>query len=598
MAWVGERVQDRRRKPVPKRRTFWVILGSAVGLASVAGFGALAVWNSAQAARSDLSAAIPLATELASSVVDGDTELALATVDELHTLTSSAREHTQGFAWRMYEWVPWLGNNLTAVRTLTEVVDDLVDEVARPAAEVSIADLMPRDGTFDLEALEEFATFAGGTEATVVSAQDRLATIGDAGLIDQVSAGVDEVSEKVDEVAVALHTANAVLSVLPDALGAQEPKSYLLLFQNNGEVTPAGGTVGSLAQVDVVAGRVSLGTQSSAAPEDIPLYGSPIVELPADSLATYPYGLGMYAQSLTRTPRFELTYSIAREMWWRKTGITVDGVAAIDAVVLQRLIAATGPVESIPGVTLTADNVLPLLLGDLYYTYSPAEVDEINQGIAGIVFKTVMAGEVDPIAFLDLLRDSALERRVLLWTDDPTQQDLLRGSDFDGTPPESTHAIAGFGVYFIDLTPGKMQRFQQQQITVSTPSCTPDGRREVVVRVALTNDVDPAIALGLPDYVTGLTQTKGTIKEGVLVYAPLGYTFNSVDVDGRPPAEQPALTTDGSFVVAQAHDFIGPRETRTFTFRFTAPEADTRAIELDVTPVVNPTKISVTTAGC
>src|SRR5690606_11470506 len=250
--------------------------------------------------------------------------------------------------------------------------------------------------------------------------------------VAEVADGVTQITDKLDELAPMLDTAADVLAVLPDALGASGPKSYLLLFQNNGEVTVAGGTVGSLAQLDLVDGRVSLGTQLSANDFTGPrAFSGPVVSLPDDAVETAMFGLGEHVQRITQTPRFEYSYAIAQEMWRRTTGTTVNGVVAIDVVVLQRLIAALGPVDAAPGVQFTADNVIPLLFGDLYYVHTPAEVDEINQNIAGLVFAKLMAGgDVDPLKLLDVITKSAEEHRVLMWTDDPAQQQLIRESPF------------------------------------------------------------------------------------------------------------------------------------------------------------------------
>src|SRR5690606_11582168 len=172
--------------------------------------------------------------------------------------------------------------------------------------------------------------------------------------------------------------------------------------------------------------------------------GGPVVQLPEDAITTAMFGLGEHVQRITQTPRFEYSYEIAQEMWRRTTGTTVNGVIAIDVVVLQRLIQALGPVDAAPGVQFTADNVIPLLLGDLYYDHTPEEVDEINQNIAGMVFEKLMAGgDLNPLTLLDMITSSAEEHRIIMWTDDPAQQQLIRSSPFYGAPPASTDDADG-----------------------------------------------------------------------------------------------------------------------------------------------------------
>src|SRR5690606_36873836 len=119
-------------------------------LLGVVGAGGVIVVQSALEARRELTSATSTISTFAGQMVSGDTEGARTSVAQLTQSSSAARQQTSGWVWRAFEILPFVGDDLAAVRTVTEVVDDLVVDVATPAAQVSVADLMPKDGAFDL----------------------------------------------------------------------------------------------------------------------------------------------------------------------------------------------------------------------------------------------------------------------------------------------------------------------------------------------------------------------------------------------------------------------------------------------------------------
>lgn len=52
----------------------------------------------------------------------------------------------------------------------------------------------------------------------------------------------------------------------------------LVIFQNNGEVMSGGGTIGSMAQVHIDNGAISIVNQSSASGRDFPNFRPPVGE--------------------------------------------------------------------------------------------------------------------------------------------------------------------------------------------------------------------------------------------------------------------------------------------------------------------------------
>ncbi|MET0888081.1 MAG: DUF4012 domain-containing protein [Mycetocola sp.] len=552
----------------------------------------------ASKAATELDAAFPLVASIQKSALSGDTETAAASAGELQEHTSAAREAVAGPVWAAAEWVPWVGQNLRAIRVAAEEADRLSVDVVSPVSTIDIASLKPVNGGFDVPRIRGLGETVAAAKVAADASRARISELDRTALWATVGSGLKSLDSSLDSASSTLSGLNSILTVLPAALGADSPKNYLLLFQNNGEVMPAGGTVGSLAMFHVENGHIELSRQASAAPVDIPMYDTPVIPIADDVIATYPFGLGKYVQSLTRTPRFSLTYDIAKEIWKRSYGDNIDGVISIDTVALAYIISATGPLDLPDGTQITGKNVVPILLGDLYSKYSPYEVDAINQAIAGLAFDRIKSGEVDITALASALDRSGTEGRIRIWTDKPDEQALISQSLFHGDPPVSTKKTDAFGVYFIDSTPGKMQRFMRQSVDLGQAVCEVDGKRHVRVSVSLSNIVPPEKVPSLPDYVTGggASTDVGTMRVDTLVYAPPGSTMVAVTRNGEHADS--TITTDGDYPVNQAITTIGPGETVVMSFDVIATDDVLRNLSAQVTPVVANTDVTESTLDC
>src|SRR5206468_976551 len=81
---------------------------------------------------------------------------------------------------------------------------------------------------------------------------------------------------------------------------------------------------------------------------------------------------------------FPVAAATASRMWTTTYGGTVDGVIAIDPVVVSGLLDATGPVTLPSGDQISSANAVKLLLSDVYQRYSdPDQQDAFFASAAG-----------------------------------------------------------------------------------------------------------------------------------------------------------------------------------------------------------------------
>lgn len=589
------------RRTASRRARYWWIGGAAV-LIVVIGLGA---WIGIRAltAKSELESALPLVNTLKGQILAQDVSGAKATLDKLKPKVDSARGLTSDPIWRGAEVIPWAGPNLAAVRELAGTTSTLVDKGIQPlmdiATTMSPSSFKPVNGAINLEPIVKATPKVDAAAAVFVSSAKDVASIKTDGLIGPVASATKKLSTMLTKVSTQIGEVKSALHVLPAAMGNDGPRNYLVVFENNGELLPNGGTTGSMALLQLDHGKISLVKQSSASIREFPSFSDYVVPIPEDVKKLYPYGLGRQVQDLTITPRFSLTYEVAKSMWKSAKGDDIDGVIAMDTVTLANLLKATGPIDVLPGLQLSADNAVRILLIDIYTMYpNPATVDQINQSISVGAFSKILGGGANPKTLLTTLLKMGEEGRVKAWTGVKAEQDLIKLTPFYSEPPVSTKDTDALGVYFMDMTPSKMDYFLKVKVGVTQAVCA-DKHRYVFTRVALNSTAPANAGEILPDYVkgNGVLVAKGYVQIGTTVYAPNGYKVLGTAIDGKP-SPAPMIGTDGEYQVAQGIQQMGPGQTMILDVLFDAGETPIKKLTADVTPTVNPTVTSYGTLDC
>ena len=111
-----------------------VVVGAALVFLLV--FIVLWVGIRAFAARDELNGALPLVHSLESATVSGNSATVESTMRAIQVRTHRAVSLTSDPIWRMAETTPFLGTNLTAIRSSAALTDDMATMVAPPLARV------------------------------------------------------------------------------------------------------------------------------------------------------------------------------------------------------------------------------------------------------------------------------------------------------------------------------------------------------------------------------------------------------------------------------------------------------------------------------
>lgn len=451
------------------------------------------LWGCAQAvlAARALHAAERDVTSLRTDVLKGDLAAARPALVRAQDRTRAAERHTAGWAFGAAAHVPVLGRHLRAVDDATTAGAALSGKVLAPlvdALDVAQTRDLLHDGQVDLDALrtvrDRVAEAAGSTRLVSLELRhDRGPLVGP--VRRRVQALRDEVSRLDD----ALQTADQALAIAPDLLGAQGSRRYLVVVQNNAEARATGGLIGSYAVLTTDHGRVALGKAGS----DRDLRSSPT------PVTTSPGGAAIWPRIGSRTawfyanlsPHFPEVGETLKGLWRQRTGQTVDGVLALDPVVLSHLLEPVGRVRH-DGVTVTAKTVVPFVLHDEYVSLRD---NNARKDLLGELADEIFAKVLSPARPLPALRSMVAAARsghLLVWSSHAEEQEVLAGGVVGGALPQDDEPFVT--VLTQNLAGNKLDWYLRRTVTLTR---LPDG--QVRVDVTLHSDVPP----GQPAYVLG-----------------------------------------------------------------------------------------------
>ncbi|GAA2018731.1 hypothetical protein GCM10009818_35130 [Nakamurella flavida] len=578
----------------------FVMLGAGVAVLAAmgwVGWRAYQAYTHLQAAAAEVSTLQDQLQDI--TALDGDATA--RTVASLQQEAAAARSATQDPVYRLAGSVPLIGANLRAIGEVATVVDGLSTTVMPSLVQIATtldpAALSPRDGAIDLAPLQTVAPLLQAADAEVVASRTRLAAIDRSDLVGQVDSAVVTLAGKLDDAAAVTATGARAARLLPPMLGADGPRTYLVVFQNLAEPRATGGIFGSFALVRADGGRIDILDQGAPS-RVLKEFRPPLVELPENEKQLYTTGMAIYPQDVNFTPDFPTAASIFATMYTTRTGTAVDGVLAVDPVALSYLMKGIPAIDVGQGVAITSENVAEVLLKqayDLFPEEDQSARDDFLAGATGRAFDAVTSGAGSARTVLDGLRRAVQERRLMVWSATADEQDDLAATSLSGSLPTDP-AHPSIGVFLNDGTGAKLGYYLHNSVSVTPGECGTDGRRALDVAVTLDYR---APSSGLPPYVLGLELGGApyALRTNLLVFAPVGGGIVMASQEGAPTTMRRG--EDEGREVGTTTLTMMPGESRTVTVRVLGPApsltgTDELSTQLVVTPGVRPWELTPT----
>lgn len=514
-----------------RRRIIWGIV--ALLLVALVVF----AWQAVSASRALLDAR-ERADLVQQRIRVGDFDGANQALAELRAKTGVARDATDGVLWDLGRRVPLVGRNIGAVQTVSDVLDTATRENAPIALELSKAvnegRFKPRNQRIDLAEVERLTPAVRRAADSIDRAAERLAETRADELIFPFNDLVGDLQTQVGRARSAATASATAFELLPDMLGRQDPRTYLLMIQNTAELRSTGGLPGSLAILNAEDGKVTMGWQGSAG--DIGAFTSPVVELPPDTLRQYGQSPAMDPRDTNFTPDFPEAAQIVKAMVEEKRDVELDGVLSVDPLALAELMRGTGPVRVADDVVLSAGNVVAALLNQAYQVLdTQEEQNTFFENVAREIFDSMMAGAGDQQQAIRGLASAGGQHRVLVWSAHADEQAALEGTAVSGALVGESGSRPHIGMYLNDSTAGKMDYYLQYRSSAAAVDCRQDGAQDLRATLALTSTM-PQDFQALSRWILGTGQfaPQGAIAFNLRIYGPHDGEITGMTVDGQP----------------------------------------------------------------
>jgi hypothetical protein len=474
-------------------------------------------------------------------VSEGDTADARLVADDVAAMSRHLDHLTSGPAWWIGSNIPWVGDPLASMRSIASASDEVgtrvVPVLTAESERIDPAALRVNGDTFRLTPLLDALPGLRSADAALLEAGRRISDGPSStwlGAVDRKHASIErQISEVEGYVAAAVRAAQ----IVPAMMGQNGPRTYFIGLQNEAELRGTGGLPGAWAICRTDHGTIHF-TQ----------FGSDTALQARGHHHLIPTGLDFgkdynnaYAASdptssfvdSNVSPHFPYTAQIWAAMWQKVTGQRVDGVMALDPTVLGYFLRAAGPIVAKYGVPVSSANVVSLTEKDEYQLFpSNAERKPFLVSVLRATAHKVTSGSGRPIALLRAASQSALERRLLVWSRDPAIEKVIEQTNYAGAIPDDAQPFSA--LILNNASGGKLDYYLHRAVAYDRTGC--GATSDLQVTISLTNTAPP---FGLSPYVTTRLDHPppgaqlGDYKTVLDYYATRGAKLESVTLDGR-----------------------------------------------------------------
>lgn len=363
----------------------------------------------------------------------------------------------------------------------------------------------------------------------------------------------------------------SLFQVMPKLLGFEKEKQYLILFQNNGELRPTGGFIGSVGELSLMNGKIT----DLKIRDVYELDGQLKQHIEPPFVVRRFLQPHLYLRDSNFYTDFQETASKSALIYNLETGKRPDGVIGIDFEVLKQIIGVVGPIKLRDGTSVSKDNAFEYIQQTIKEGNFPGSTQK--KSILDEVFTQVLLRlEENKNKWLDiaLLAPDLLEQKhiVVAFRETPYQA-IFNANNFGGEFEDKRDRQSGIQYDFLSINEANIG-VNKANIGVS---------RSVEYQADISSlGIQSKTTLKLTNNFT--EQYKPYIK----VYVPRKSKLESITINGVKQNKIPAITdtkiyeaktfkpTGGQFEVEESEEY----GFTFFAFITTVPPKEEQTIEL------------------
>jgi hypothetical protein len=369
----------------------------------------------------------------------------LATTEDVGELAGHLRPFA--FVAPLFGWLPKVGPLLSAAPHFVEMAD-----AGSEAGAYAIQGLKPAlvvlqapnaEGASRLPGLIAVLDEAGPELAQAAAAMDRVvaarAEIGDPA---ELPWRVQTLLAETDPLLAFAHDALYLAPVLPEIMGQEGLRTYLIIAQNEDELRPTGGYISGAGLLIVDQGAiVNLSFEDANVIDD---YHNKPYGFPPQPLYDFMGSELFLFRDANFWPDFPTSAESVMNLYTYGQGPALDGVIATDQAFLQMLLSAVGPLQvSELDQTLTSDNVINLLRSAWSIQEGQTANDwfESRKAFMGPMAAAIRnhlennPGSIDVRAMARVLHTAVATKHLQIYMRDPDVAAVLYQLGWDGRLP-------------------------------------------------------------------------------------------------------------------------------------------------------------------
>ncbi|HVT66029.1 MAG TPA: DUF4012 domain-containing protein [Mycobacteriales bacterium] len=587
----------------PAKRAGRLSRAAGLWLFVIAAIAAGAIWIvvTGWQARGDLAALRQDVSHLRADLVAGRTDAASRDLAAAQAHAAAAHARTTGPAWWVGAQVPGLRAPLGTIREIADTGDSLASDALPDVVAGGVA-LDPRQlrtgpDRIDLDRLQQAAPPLQRALPIVTDARQNIAGLSGSWL-GPIASGRRLLLNQLTSLGGTLRDTVLATQLMPTMLGGSGSRTYFVAFEGDNEVRGLGGILGGYGLLSARHGRLHF--QSFGSDRD--LKGTTAqVQLGRAFEAAYggtdPYRA---VQDADVSPHFPYAAKIWASMAAQRLGVRIDGVIAMDPVMLARILKVIGSVRTPDGTVLTGQNLVQMLDVGVYRRFDAgsAAVDTPARkaffvSAAKAVTQAALHRPISATGLLRALARSAGERRLVVYSARAREQAKLATVPLGGILRRTDRPFAQLVVTNDSGT--KLGYFLHRSMTYQRSSC---AATTSTITVRLHNG---APSTGLPEYMTRGVQwgdqphPPGSEMLIVSLYSTQGSTLGGVSLDGQPLGIYTAM--DRGHPITESIVTIKPGQTMTLVYQFNEPAA-TGPVVLPVQPLAQPLDLGADGPAC
>ena len=483
---------------------------------------------------------------------------------------SEARSPLRGLLGHLGLVVPILSQHIRTIDNLANSADAVVTAAESAANKADLKGLRVSGGTVDLNRLNELAVQVRNADDAIETADIALAGARGPWLLPSLINSAASLRTELLDASATTTQARDILNVLPDMLGANGPRTYLLVLPTPAEARGSGGVIGNFAEITAVNGNLSLskfGRNSELNSEGTP-FDARSLTAPTDFVARYArFGAARIWQNANMGPDFPSSAQAMAGLYPQSGGRPVDGVISADPFTLAALLKIVGPISvaSWPE-PITADSAPEILLHRAYIANESNNSERITllSDVSMAAWDKLLSSPLSPRQLTDTLGPQTRSRHLQLWMTRPKELAFLSSIGLAGqVPPVLGDSL---GVFVNNASGNKIEWFLHRTMDYAVVVDPKTGMVDATLTVVLRNDAPTS---GLPDYIIAnaapdVLLPKGTSRLYVSTYSALA--LKTATMNGKELPTENELELERNVFSSWVE--IPSRSSTTLTYHF------------------------------